>query len=515
MLSQRHARQLRESAPLSLEDLVCVVLFAFFAMQGAVPFIAPAQSLEMTGSAPTPLTTVGGIASQALANLLILALLLRRPRLLLHQITELPWLILPALLAILAIASAAWSLDPLLTLRRSLPFALAGLFGFWFATRHSLARQLAILRFAMLALSVATIAIVLFAPALGLDHSPGHAGDWQGIFTQKNACGRMMVLATATILCGPARNLRRPSSLATLGLFFFVLLMSGSRGAWMIEAAVLGMFALLVVTRRSGQRLRLALAAAIPLAGIAIGTVAIFSFRNLAPLLGRDPTLTGRTAIWTQVALFICQRPWFGYGYDAFWRGMQGPSFQVAAAVHFVVAHAHNGFLEIALELGAAGSVIFALSWFRGWLALWPLWQRGAIHRIAWPLAVLVLIVLYDLDENTLLIYNGLFWILYVSALVNIERSALRSSAQRTSRAEPALSKLRAENRGPHAPAFGAMGWQRGARRTEPALSKLRAQRGARRTGDLHHTATRGPREILEFSQQPTPCVAAPVQELP
>ena len=139
--------------------------------------------------------------------------------------------------------------------------------------------------------------------------------------------------------------------------------------------------------------------------------------------------------------------------------------------------------------------MIFALSWFRGWLALWPLWQRGAIHRIAWPLAVLVLIVLYDLDENTLLIYNGLFWILYVSALVTIERAAFSHPTRRT---EPALSQSAQRTS-----------------RTEPALSKLRAQRGARRTGDLHHTATRGPREILEFSQQPTPCVAAPVQELP
>ena len=243
-----------------------------------------------------------------------------------------------------------------------------------------------------------------------------------------------MVLATVTLLCAPARTLLRPARLAALGLFFFVLLMSGSRGAWMIEAAVLVLFALLAIARRSGQRLRLVLAAAIPIAAIAIGTVAILDFPHLAPLLGRDPTLTGRTAIWTQVTGFLWQRPWFGYGYDAFWRGMQGPSFQVAAAVHFVVAHAHNGFLEIALELGAVGFALFVLSWFRGCLALWPLWQRGSIHRIAWPLALLILIVLYDLDENTLLIYNGLFWILYVSALVNIERAR-----------EPALSKLRAQ----------------------------------------------------------------------
>jgi O-antigen ligase len=111
---------------------------------------------------------------------------------------------------------------------------------------------------------------------------------------------------------------------------------------------------------------------------------------------------------------------------------MQGPSLQVAAAVHFIVAHAHNGFLEMALELGAAGLLLFVLSWLRGWGALWPLWQRGAIDRIAWPLAILVLIALYDLDENTLLIYNGLFWILYVAALTGIE---LASSDQHHTRA--------------------------------------------------------------------------------
>jgi hypothetical protein len=34
---------------------------------------------------------------------------------------------------------------------------------------------------------------------------------------------------------------------------------------------------------------------------------------------------------------------------------------------------------------------------------------------------VLVLIAFYDLEENSLLTFNGLFWILYVTALANIE----------------------------------------------------------------------------------------------
>jgi exopolysaccharide production protein ExoQ len=455
----------RVARPLSvrmmpLEDLACVAIFAFFAMQGAIPFIAPTQSLEMTGSAPTRLTTIGGIASQAIADTLVVALILRRPRLLLNRIAGLLWLILPGLLAFLAVISTAWSLDPLLTFRRSIPFALAGLFGLWFAVRFPPARQLAILRFTMIALGLATIAIVIFAPSIGLDHTPGHGTDWQGVFTQKNACGRVMVLATAVVLCGEARSLLRFRRIAALGLFGFVLGMSGSRAAWMIEAAVLFLWGMLAVARHTGQRIRLVLAVAAPLASVTLGGILILGSQWFAPLIGRDLTLTGRTAIWAQVMHFLRQRPILGYGYDAFWRGMEGPSLQVAAAVHFVVAHAHNGFLEIALELGIAGVVLFLLSWLRGWGRLWPLWQHGAIEQIAWPVSILVLIALYDLDENTLLIYNGLFWTLYVAALTSIEIAAgatLHESAPRASR-----------------------------------------------TGDRHHTRAGEPREILETESERT-----------
>ena len=397
------------------EDLACAALFAFFAMQGSIPGIAPAQALEMTASAPNGLITVGGIASQAIAYTLILALILRRPRLVLRQTSLVPW---AGFLAILAVVSTAWSLDPLLTLRRSLPFALAGLFGLWFAARFTRSRQLAILRLAMIALALATIAIVVLSPSIGLDHSPGHAADWQGVFTQKNACGRIMVLATAVVLFGERITASR---LAAFVLFLFVLIMSGSRAAWMIEGALVLLWLVLTIARRAGPRFRLVMAVTAPFACVALGTAMVLGFHRLALLLSRDPTLSGRTAIWTHVGRFIVQHPLLGYGYDAFWRGATGPSLQIDAAVHFFVVHAHNGFLEIALELGAAGLALFVLSWLRAFRRLWPLWRRGEIDRIAWPLAIVILIALYDLDENTLLLYNGLFWILYVAALAAIE----------------------------------------------------------------------------------------------
>jgi len=399
------------------EDLACAALFAFFAMQGSIPGIAPAQALEMTATAPSGYTTVGGIAAQAVANGVILVLLLRRPRLVLRRIAGVPWVLA---LAVLAVASSAWSLDPVLTLRRSIPFALAGLFGVYFAARFPRARQLAILRFTFVGLALATVAFALFLPAIGLDHTPGHAADWQGVFTQKNACGRIMVLATAVVLFGERLTLGRVAGLA---LFVFVLLMSGSRGAWIIEAALLLLWILVRSARRSSARMRLILAICAPAAAFILAAVALLEASRVAALFGRDPTLSGRTAIWAQVVQSIAQRPLLGYGYDAFWRGMQGPSLQIAASVHFIVVHAHNGFLEIALELGTAGILLFLFVGLRAARQLWGLWIRGAVNRIAFPLAVLFLVVLYDLDENTLLLYNGLFWVLCVAALVTIDRA--------------------------------------------------------------------------------------------
>jgi exopolysaccharide production protein ExoQ len=419
-----------------LEDLACAALFAFFAMQGSIPGIAPAQALEMTASAPSSLNTIGGIASQILANALILLLLLRRPRLVLGRIAAVPWL---ALLALLAIASSLWSIDPSLTLRRSIPFALTGLFGVYFASRFPQQRQLAILRRSLVILALATVAFALFLPAIGLDHSPGHAADWQGVFTQKNACGRIMVLATAVILFDERLTLSRLSSLA---LFVFVLIMSGSRGAWIIEAALLLLWLVLRFARRSSPRARTLLAVAAPASAFSLAVLALFAVPRLAPLFGRDATLSGRTAIWAQVLSSIARHPFLGYGYEAFWRGMQGPSLQISSSVHFVVVHAHNGFLEIALELGAAGLLLFLLAGLRALRQLWPLWIRGPVDRIAFSLALLFLMGLYDLDENTLLLYNGLFWILTVAALVTIN-SAFRDRHHTGSRVPHEILTLR------------------------------------------------------------------------
>jgi exopolysaccharide production protein ExoQ len=403
----------------TLEDCACAAILAFFAMQGAVPFIAPNQALEVKNVPSTELTYWGGIASQLIVYGAICFIVCSDVRHIVRWLGAMRW---TAALACLAVASSLWSQFPLVTLRRSVPFALAGLFGLCFAVKFPVRKQLSILWMAMIAVTLGTIVLVLFFPRLGLDGSVGHGTDWQGVFTSKNACGRIMVLATAVVLSQPKGPAHKILSLA---LFFFVMVMSGSRGAWVIEAMVLAIYGAFHIAARADARSRVLLLLSGVVVVVAAAAIGATHIAALAKVVGRDATLSGRTEIWKLVWPFIMERPILGWGYAGFFRGIQGESFRIVAAARFMVIHAHNGFLEMWLELGAAGLLIFAASYLRAWRKLWPRLRRGRMESVLWMLFVLLLIGLYDLDENTLLIYDGLFWVIYVAALVDIELLAV------------------------------------------------------------------------------------------
>ncbi len=304
-----------------------------------------------------------------------------------------------------------------------IPFLLATLFALFLASLGTLERQLVLFERTFLLLALGSAVLALGFPRLGLDASTGHAGNWQGVFTQKNACGRAMVFASAVVLAQGRLNLRRVSSLL---LFSTVLILSGSRGAWAIEAGLLALAAVYgLLARFDAKPRRWLVAATIALSVLSI-VLGRLCFARLVQILGRAPTLTGRTSIWAQVWIEILKRPWLGYGFSAFWRGTKGASFEVVVALKFILFHAHNGFLEILLELGAAGLLLFVLSYAVGCRHLQrSLWSRsedrGTLYA-AWPLFMLFLVLAYDLDENTLLSFNGLFWVLYVHALVSLQQ---------------------------------------------------------------------------------------------
>ena len=80
---------------------------------------------------------------------------------------------------------------------------------------------------------------------------------------------------------------------------------------------------------------------------------------GLVQSLGKDPGLTGRRDIWAMV-LGLHTNPLIGTGFETFWLGSR-LEFMLNALVNLPINEAHNGWIEVYLNLGWAGLCFIAL----------------------------------------------------------------------------------------------------------------------------------------------------------
>ena len=77
------------------------------------------------------------------------------------------------------------------------------------------------------------------------------------------------------------------------------------------------------------------------------------NFRTLEAL-GKDPSLTGRTLIWEALMRKVAERPWTGYGFSAFWGVDSIPAREIRIETQWPVPSAHNGWIDLLVQLGRA-----------------------------------------------------------------------------------------------------------------------------------------------------------------
>ena len=136
---------------------------------------------------------------------------------------------------------------------------------------------------------------------------------------------------------------------------------------------------------------------------------------GLAEIAGRDATLTGRTTIWNR-ALDMVVNPVLGTGYESFWAGerlekMSGDFMEPPS-------QAHNGYIDVYLNLGWVGVVLLVLVMIRGY--------RSIIGALSWgietdrlKLAFLVVAAIYNLTEHAFREMHPV-WIMFLLAVTVI-----------------------------------------------------------------------------------------------
>jgi exopolysaccharide production protein ExoQ len=318
----------------------------------------------------------------------------------------------------LAIVSTIWSNDPSMTARRSLVLMGTTLFGVYFGSNFDLGEQVRILAKVFGIIVVLSFYISLMMPQYGINHDI-HGGSWTGVFTQKNLLGRAMIVAVVVFLSAN-KIIRTPMRYALLASAGYLLLMSDSRTSQVVLIAMLLLAPIYQLTRRNGMTIVIPISLAFGIVLVAIAVIAITNADSLLVVMGRNPTLTGRTEIWKAIWNAITKQMILGYGFNGFWEGIRGKSADVILTLGWVAKHSHNGFLDIWLDLGIVGLGVFLLSYFNAlWRAVHMLRRRAGTGAY-WPIHFLVFMLLYHLTEGPILRQNSIYWALYVAVVVSV-----------------------------------------------------------------------------------------------
>jgi exopolysaccharide production protein ExoQ len=328
-------------------------------------------------------------------------------------------------LAGLALASCLWSQVPKTTLVDSLYFAINVLFAFYFYQRFNHRQVLKLLlAFGWICL-VSSILLALFLPKYGISQAPL---GWRGIYDHKNGCAEMTIFLLPGAFFAPVGGLlSRLSRIAYVLLSVILIVMSRSMGGCLLLAFLLAYVIVLRVVQRFPRKDSVVLVLLLLVGGVLpLVLVAISYFKEIAYALGKDPTLTGRTTIWSAVVVSAMKRPLLGYGYMAFWTGLQGESGNVLMANGWSFDHAHNGFLEVWLGIGALGLGVILYSLIKTFRNALPCILARNFY-LSWCVSIVLLVAIHAMDESSLATPNSLSWILYIVASIGLADGARRN----------------------------------------------------------------------------------------
>jgi exopolysaccharide production protein ExoQ len=240
------------------------------------------------------------------------------------------------------------------------------------------------------------------------------------VFAHKNSFASFAALAlvcAADALADPQRRRQRlPWIVALCGVVALGLAASASP----IPAAAAAVFVVVRIHAMApGARHTLATRLC---AGVFVATVLMPwiapSIGEIALLFGRNTDFSGRTLVWRFALEFFQRHPLIGYGYASFWSGPAGLLF--VGYAHFPVAHAHNGVMQLLLDCGAVGLVLFAAVLVRALRGLARLLNDKGRRDNAWMAGFMVLYTFSNLAETHLLEPNDLYTVLFAYVVVRI-----------------------------------------------------------------------------------------------
>lgn len=327
-------------------------------------------------------------------------------------VKEFDWSFLVPLVPIaLAAASVGWSSDP-----QGTAFAIVSLLG-CFVAGVSLVSIFGLdlprmISFAFSFYLFLTIPLYFY----GLDLTVYTARDtaFQAFSGHKNQVGA--IAGILSIFAYSSLRIREGTSYLQLGMLLLgliTLMLSRASTSLVAVVGAIAFFEVLLYSFRSSHPQILMIIASVVIGGLGLVLI-LSSFDGFLSLLGEDRTLSSRTRIWAIAIHVFQQNPVMGVGHDALWdeRGT------AAYLTHHlftdaVFKQAHNGYIQLAAELGIIGLIVTGVVYARIFLQMF---RAATIDLRMLPfMAFFGFLIFHNLGETNLLVGNYVMFALICS----------------------------------------------------------------------------------------------------
>lgn len=267
--------------------------------------------------------------------------------------------------------------------------------------------------------SILSIAI----PKIGTYYdSVYHAQVWRGIFTHKNTLGNASVLL---MLIWLINKKSRKNKLLFIGIISAAmnLLLSHSNTPKYALIVCLAYLAIKKIINKEWSML------------ILIGTslasyIYLFHYSFVERIFnGYDVSITGRRPIYDIVISLISKKPVLGYGLGSCWIEGSRTYNSVLKYVGFNPNASHNGFLELALNIGVVGLIAYLIMLIAIFAKSYNYYKIGNKNLMV----LMIFIIIMSMFESTLAQVNTIYWIIQMIVLFNVvgdgnkEKSALEN----------------------------------------------------------------------------------------
>lgn len=410
---------------------ILLLLLFYFALDGVSPFVN-----EPAATRAVATVSASGVFADRLGKIVVFAVCIlfalqrhqfvRRLSMQMKLVTCFP---------ILGLILCPLSQQPSRTISSALLLLASTLLLYYIMSRYSPDQVLELLLILGVTTIGASIVFSLTLPQYGLDQTGGHADAWKGIFSAKNYLGNIaLFFLTVAMAYRPRTTFLQLVRIFQVIFCLTAIAFSRAATAYILTAIYLVYF--VVLKTLHGFRKKDYLIVCVILGGTLFAVAVVIAVwpNSLISLLGKDLTLTGRTQIWTSAMESIAKRPLLGYGYQAFWLGLEGESYRVILDVEWVLAQAQNGYLDVLLEMGAAGLTIvvlvFGFAFRDGVACLLRSHDQAQLRAVEWYLAIVILTLIYNLDESFLFDPQHLGSMMFLLACVGLKMAWLRLRAE-------------------------------------------------------------------------------------